>query len=312
MTEKLIDKGSVNKKKRAEQLQKDEEDIKKMEDELLAKYREDNPEETQEEEPTPTEDEVPEDEPATEEPAESEETSEGETEDQDEEEDNLSAEEKTFKQRYGDLRRHMEQKRKAWESEKKSLLNRSTAELSKASEDDVKTWVNDHPELAAVINGMADKIADTKLKEVQESFKELDEQRWELSREKAEAKISAKHSDFKTLRNDDKFHAWAKKQPKVIQDALYDNSDDPDSVIRVIDMYKIDTKSKKIVDNKSDKEAMKATTKGGQGKASPSTKASTEWSESRVSKLSDKEYAKFAAEIDEAVQSGKFKFDLAG
>ena len=37
----------------------------------------------------------------------------------------------------------------------------------------------------------------------------------------------------------DEFHDWVDEQPKWVQDALYENSDDPASVIRVIDLYKI-------------------------------------------------------------------------
>ena len=38
----------------------------------------------------------------------------------------------------------------------------------------------------------------------------------------------------------DTFHDWAEEQPKWVQDALYENADDPASVVRVIDLYKSD------------------------------------------------------------------------
>ena len=48
------------------------------------------------------------------------------------------------------------------------------------------------------------------------------------------------HPDFVQIREDDKFHNWAKDQPKWVQDALYENQDDAKSVSRVLDLYKTD------------------------------------------------------------------------
>jgi hypothetical protein len=39
---------------------------------------------------------------------------------------------------------------------------------------------------------------------------------------------------------DDTFHKWAEDQPKWVQDALYENTEDAKSVARVIDLYKVD------------------------------------------------------------------------
>ena len=53
-------------------------------------------------------------------------------------------------------------------------------------------------------------------------------------------KIRETHPDFDTLRKADEFHDWAEAQPKWVQDAIYENADDPASVVRVIDLYKVD------------------------------------------------------------------------
>jgi hypothetical protein len=57
---------------------------------------------------------------------------------------------------------------------------------------------------------------------------------------KAENVIRKSHPDFDELRDSDEFHNWAEEQPKWVRDALYENMDDPASVIRVIDLYKVD------------------------------------------------------------------------
>ena len=69
---------------------------------------------------------------------------------------------------------------------------------------------------------------------------EIDKLNSEAQRTKAENEIRAMHSDFDDLRGSDDFHDWAGEQPKWVQDALYENQDDPKSVIRVIDLYKVD------------------------------------------------------------------------
>ena len=71
-------------------------------------------------------------------------------------------------------------------------------------------------------------------------LKELDKVQTEAQRVKAENTIRKSHEDFDDLRASDEFHSWVDEQPKWVQDALYENSDDPASVVRVIDLYKVD------------------------------------------------------------------------
>ena len=73
------------------------------------------------------------------------------------------------------------------------------------------------------------------------------------------------HPDFIEIRQDDTFHAWAKDQPKWVQDALYENMDDAKSVARVIDLYKVDKGITTKKSNTSDKAAASSVkTKGAQ------------------------------------------------
>ena len=72
-------------------------------------------------------------------------------------------------------------------------------------------------------------------------MQELDDKiQTEAERTKAETLIRKSHEDFDDLRASDEFHNWVEEQPKWVQDALYENSDDPASVVRVIDLYKVD------------------------------------------------------------------------
>lgn len=150
-------------------------------------------------------------------------------------------EEKSFKKRYGDLRSHMAKKEKAWKEEKEALLSKvgeGAPEIR--SEEDIAAWAESNPEVAAMIEAIAERKASEKFSRAEEQFAELDLAKIEIDRSKAESEIRQTHKDFDELRESDKFHDWVDTQPKWVQDALYENSDDAASVIRVIDLYKID------------------------------------------------------------------------
>ena len=60
------------------------------------------------------------------------------------------------------------------------------------------------------------------------------------TKEKAEVELLKIHPDFEDIRESDDFHEWADEQPKWVQDALYENSEDAKSAARAIDLYKSD------------------------------------------------------------------------
>ena len=162
-------------------------------------------------------------------------------EDAEEDDSNLSREEKSFKKRYGDLRRHMSDKEKEW----KEKLEVATTEQSDSirapkSDEDIEAWARKYPDVAAIVETIADKKAAARFSAAEGRFKELDEAKYEATRTKAETSIREAHTDFDDLRDADTFHDWVDEQPKWVRDALYENSDDADSVIRVLDLYKVD------------------------------------------------------------------------
>ena len=95
------------------------------------------------------------------------------------------------------------------------------------------------------------------------------------------------------------------------KDALYENQDDPRSVVRVIDLYKVDkgldTKSRK----KSSKDAASAVVTKRSTKPSQA-ETDVSFTESMISKMSIKEFEKNQEAIMEAQRSGKFIYDLSG
>ncbi len=231
------------------------------------------------------------------------------------EDDDLSAEEKTFKQRYGDIRRHMKDKEQEW----KLKFEKLEAQLQSAaknelvlpkSEKEIEAWSKKYPDVAGIVEAIADKKAQERSSDIDKRLKEVEELRITAKREKAEAELAVMHPDFNTIRDDDTFHEWAKEQPRWVQDALYENVDDAKSVSRVIDLYKADkgiTTKKKTIEDKG--AASSVTTKR---TTTPSdSEESTYLRESQVAKMSIKEYEKRAEEIMEAQRSGKFIYDMS-
>ena len=197
-----------------------------------------------------------------------------------EESEPLSAEEQTFKKRYGDLRRHNQK----IEARLKDLESQHKETNPPKSEADVKQWIEKYPDFAAIVEAIASKKADEMYGD---SFKSIEEERANLARAKAEAAIVEKHSDFFKITGSDEFHEWIDAQPKRVQDALFENEDDAESAIRVLDLYKLDKGMTKSAKKSAAKAAASAVDKG--SKASVSTDdGKPTFKESQIMKNSDK------------------------
>ena len=232
------------------------------------------------------------------------------------EDDELSAEEKNFKKRYGDLRRHQQDKEKEFNAKIEAL----ESQLSKAAnkqlvlpktDEELEAWTKEYPDVASIIETIADKKSKSAAKDIEDRMIELEEMRQDAHRDKAEAELVKIHPDFIEIRQDDTFHNWAKEQPKWVQDALYENVDDAKSVARVIDLYKID---KGITNKKKAKPSDKAAASSVKTKsaAAPEPDESAKMvRESEVAAMSMKEYERRQEEILDAQRNGNFIYDMS-
>ena len=230
-----------------------------------------------------------------------------------EDDSKLTGEEKSFKKRYGDLRRHMNEKEKAWKDKFEVLEERLSNEViaPPKSDEDIAAWAEKYPDVAGIVETIAQKKAQELFSKTENRIKELDEVQSEAIRTKAENVIRESHPDFDKLREADEFHNWVDEQPKVVQDALYENADDPASVVRVIDLYKVDkgltTKDKKA----KSKAAASMVSKGSKTKVDADD-SSNSIKESDVAKMSNREFEEKSEEITQAMRSGKFIYDVSG
>ena len=236
------------------------------------------------------------------------------TEEEPEVEDkNLSREEKSFKKRYGDVRRHMQQKEKDWEEKFAALEARLGQENIRPpkSDEDIESWAAEYPDVASIVETIAAKKAQEMFSKAEDRLQRLDAKEAEMSRSSAEQDIRKAHPDFDKLREADEFHDWVDDQPKWVQDALYENSDDAASVIRVIDLYKVDNGMTKS-DYAAKRKAAAGTVKKASKASVDAEDTSGSFKESDIARMSAQEYEKQEEAITKAIQTGKFIYDLSG
>ena len=232
---------------------------------------------------------------------------------EDAEDKDLSREEKSFKKRYGDVRRHLQQKEKEWEEKFTALEARLGQENIRPpkSDEDIETWAAEFPDVASIVETIAAKKAQEMFSKAEDRLQKLDAKEAEMSRSTAEQDIRSAHPDFDKLREADKFHDWVDDQPKWVQDALYENSDDAASVIRVIDLYKVDNGMTKS-DYAAKRKAAAGTVKKASKAKIDAEEAAGSFTESQIAKMSAQEYEKQEEAITNAIRSGKFIYDLSG
>jgi hypothetical protein len=226
----------------------------------------------------------------------------------------LSDEEKSFKTRYGDMRRHLAAKEKEYNAKIKELedkLGQTEKLVPPKSDEDLQAWVDKYPDVAGMVETIADKRAKQMFDKANIQIEELSKAKEEATRSRAENEIRKAHSDFDELRDSDEFHNWVEAQPKWVQNALYENTDDAASVVRVIDLYKVDNGLTRSDKKDKTKAAASLVDKGSKTKVD-ATESSDKIKESDIAKMSDAEYAKNADKINEAHRSGKIIYDVSG
>lgn len=225
----------------------------------------------------------------------------------------ISREEESFKKRYGDLRRYSQEKEREWQEKFDALEAKlsSPATSIPASDEDLEDWIMNNPDVAAIVQALAAKEADKRVRDTDEKIRKIDEDRFEIARQKIEQTIRNAHSDFDDIKESEDFHDWADEQPKWVQDAIYENSDDARSLIRVLDLYKVDKGMTKTAKKQQERDAV-SMVKAKSRPALDDDSGEVSYSESKVAKMSDKEYEKHQDKIMEAMRTNKFKYDLSG
>ena len=302
MSEAQMQTDSVSHRRNQSRVERDEAELQALLKESGLVKEEDTDDIVQQEAPETTEEEAP----VTQQVKTSEEQEEAS-------EEGLSAEEKSFKKRYADIRKYMQEKDTEYKREIEELKGRlnNSAQTSLeevTTKEEIEAWAKQNPKANALIRALAEEQTTEKMKGLEGRVKEVEAMRTQARKEKAEATLLSMHPDFPNIRNDDAFHEWAKEQPSWAQTALYDEPDDVKSVARVLDLYKAD-KGIKTKKPSADKDA--ASSVKSRRSVIDTNDSSNYLSESAVDKMSIKEYESRMEEIFKAQQSGKFIYDMS-
>jgi hypothetical protein len=233
------------------------------------------------------------------------------------EEEPTTPEEKTFKKRYGDLRRHTQEKEQQFQKQLDDLKEQLTKATKKEmklpkSDEDIQAWAEQYPDVAAIVETIAIKKATEQSNDIKKRLKEIDELNASTVKEKAEVELMRIHPDFDTIRDSEDFHDWADEQPKWVQDALYENDNDARSAARAIDLYKSDKGISKETKTKNDTSAARSVTSKGTRSTIDAKGSSNKILESSVQKMTAQQYEKNADTIMDAIRSGNFVYDVSG
>ena len=222
------------------------------------------------------------------------------------------AEDRVFKKRYDDLKKHYDSTINKHKEELTSLrtqLESSTKQfVPPKSKDELEAWRKEYPDVYDMVETIAMNKATTQTADLENRYKDLKLQQEQIAKEKAEVELLKIHPDFNELRANDDFHAWAEQQDPTIQSWLYENTTNSKLASRAIDLYKADrgiTKAKKE-DKDLKKEAAKAISKTKKATDTDTPKKKI-WTTSEIAKLKTHEFEKFEKEIDLARLEGRIE-----
>ena len=234
-----------------------------------------------------------------------------------EETESLNPEEKTFKKRYGDLRRYSQQKEEEYKKEILKLKEQVAGTVNKEikmpkSEEELAAWSSKYPDVAQVIETIATKKAKELDSSLEERMKIIAEKEAHADRARAEVELMSSHPDFDEIRNDQNFHDWVETQPELIKQALYENESDAKAAARAIDLYKSDMGISQTKKTFSSKDAAKSVSKGTSANPAPTKeKQSNQFKESQVAKMTAQQFEKNEEAIMSAIRSGDFIYDVS-
>lgn len=230
-----------------------------------------------------------------------------------------NADDESWRDRYGNLRRLTQKKDDRIKELERQLedAGRKEIKLPKTKEE-LEAWSKKYPDVAKMVETIATQKAMEISKDLEKRLERVSELESNIARDKAEAELARLHPDFQEIRLDKKFHEWAEEQPEWVQKALYDNETDAMSTARAIDLYKADMGIEKKrgpgrPKKEEQKDAAKKVTTTRNSDTNPDNMGDEEvWSESRVAKMNDYEYEEHEAEINKAIRAGKFVYDISG
>jgi hypothetical protein len=213
-------------------------------------------------------------------------------------------EEKTWKNRYGDLRRH----NNSLNDRVKELENQLTAAHKKeikipSSPQELEAFARSYPDVFRNIRSIVLTELMQEKEHITQQTEIVKEDLDRIKRERGMQKILQAHPDFEEVNLSEDFHTWASTQPKDIQDWMFESSN-PDLCIRALDLYKADRKVTKRTPGRPRNADIQINPRG-TTEPLEDTSGKKVWRASEIAKLHPKQFEKMEAEIMLANREGR-------
>ena len=223
------------------------------------------------------------------------------------------AEDRVFKKRYDDLKKHYDStinKHKEEVVSLRSQLESSTKQfVPPKSKEELEAWRKEYPDVYDMVETIAMNKATTQTAEIEDKYKNLQLQQEQIAKEKAEVELLKLHPDFNEIRQKEEFHNWAANQDPTIQGWLYENTSNAKLAARAIDLFKMDNGESKLTKREEKdvkKEAARAISKTRKSTESDIPKKKI-WTTSEISRLKTHEFEKHEKDIDLARLEGRIE-----
>lgn len=220
----------------------------------------------------------------------------------------LDTEAENWEKRYKDLQA-FEAKRYKELTTKISQLESKVSIKPPKTEEEMQQFASEYPDLFDAMQTLTSTEVNAAIADLNRQLAELKEQKEEAQREasqeRALAKIRKAHPDFDQLSQDSDFKAWGNRQPRSIQVALFE-SDDPESCIRAIDLYKLEN-AVPAATRSVNKHDAAINPRKGEPTVPTEHSGKKEWKESEIARLSEKEYNDRYEEIEQARREGRVR-----
>lgn len=228
-----------------------------------------------------------------------------------------NVEEETWKKRYGDQQRYLNQLK----NEQKAELDELKAKYDQAlrgrirapkSDEEVDNWVKEYPEFAGILERIVEKRVQEATSTTNKKLAAIEEKSKEVDAKEAILELKRRHPDWDELARSEKFHSWLKDQSQKYKDAIYKNLDVEEADF-VIDKYKTKSGKKSQGDDEFDNRTAAKVVRNTSIFEEPDQDAGDyEFSESQIQKMNNKDFTRLEDKIMDAHRRGKVLYDISG
>lgn len=227
-----------------------------------------------------------------------------------------SEEEKTYRKRFIDLKQYYD-KTVGEQRQQISALEVTASNAAPQTQEELEAFKNKNPEMFATMESM---LNNNNNGMTESRVAELETMLAKSRQETAMKDIQSKHSDFYEVVADPSWQAWVDKQPESVVSMVRGNTDNAQSFIRALDLYKFDkggaanntaSTSNNTYNQPYQSSAADAVTNlGGVDGSTVGETSKRIWTRSEINKLSIAEYEMFKEDILVARNEGRIQDNL--